>query len=286
MTLDLSVIIPCHNEAETLPAQLESLLSQAWDGSWEIVVVDNRSTDDTAAVAQRYAGGEVAVRVVTATERAGIAYARNAGVRATDSRSVAFCDGDDVVFDGWVAEIGRMLCDEPLVSGTVDSEILNEPWLASTRPSGSSDTLPRFGQIPFARGNNTAMHRSVWDELDGYDEDFDGLEDIEFSVRAAGGGYRPALAPAARVAYRYRSDLRATWRQGIYYGRGRPWIASMADRLGLDGPGRFEGLKSWAWLVAHAPSLRTRSGRHAWVFTFGVRWGVVLGAVKTRRVFF
>lgn len=286
MPRDLSVIIPCHNEATTLPAQLDSLQTQEWDGDWEIIVVDNRSTDDTAAVAERYADGPVPVRVVSATERAGIAYARNSGVRRTDARSIAFCDGDDVVFPGWTAAIGEALEREPLVTGTLDGERLNEPWLRRTRPMDSRDDLPRFGRVPFARGNNTAMHRALWEELDGYDEDFDGLEDIEFSVRAAGAGYRPALVPDARVAYRFRSGLRATWRQGLYYGRGRPHIAGEAERLGLEGPGRFDGLKSWAWLLAKLPTLATRAGRHAWVFTLAVRCGVARGAIRSRRVFF
>ena len=285
MSLDLSVIIPCHNEAETLPAQLDSLLQQEWDGSWDIIVVDNRSTDATAAIAARYAGGRVPVRVVSATARAGIAYARNSGVRETDARSVAFCDGDDVVFPGWTAAIGDALNAEPLVTGTLDGERLNDAWLAKTRPMGSRHSLPRFGQIPFARGNTTAMHRSLWEELEGYDEDFDGLEDIEFSVRAAGAGYAPALVPEARVAYRFRAGLRATWRQGVYYGRGRPWIAQQAQARGLPGPGRFDGLKSWAWLVTRIPTLTTRAGRHAWLFTLAVRCGVLRGAIKARRIF-
>ena len=286
MPLDLSVIIPCHNEAATLPAQLASLQAQEWDGEWEIIVVDNRSTDETAAVAERFAGGPVPVRVVTATERAGIAYARNSGVRRSDARAIAFCDGDDVVLPGWTAAIGGAIVDEPLVTGTLDGNRLNEPWLARTRPMESSDSLPRFGRIPFARGNNTAMHRSVWEQLGGYAEDFDGLEDIEFSVRAAGAGYAPVLVPDARVAYRFRSGLRATWRQGLYYGRGRPRIALQSDDYGLPGPGRFDGLRSWAWLATRVPTLVTRAGRHAWVFTLGVRCGVVRGAIRTRRVFF
>jgi len=286
MTLDLSVIIPCHNEEATLPAQLEALVAQEWDGNWEVIVVDNRSTDRTAEVARSYGSDAVPVRVVEATEKGGIAYARNSGVRETDARSVAFCDGDDVVFPGWTAAIGKALENQPLVTGTLDGEQLNEPWLAKTRPMGASERLPLFGQVPFARGNNAAMHRALWEELDGYDEAFDGLEDIEFSVRAAGAGYSPTLVPDARVAYRFRSGLRATWRQGIYYGRGRPWIAQNAASFGLTGPGRFDGLKSWAWLVVRSPTLVTRAGRHAWVFTLAVRWGVVLGAVKTRRLFF
>ena len=285
MMHDLAVIIPCHNESETLAEQLDALVEQRWGHSWEIVVVDNRSTDHTTQIAEGYADAAVPVRVVHAADRGGVAYARNAGVRASTARSVAFCDGDDVVYPGWVAAMGEALRDEPLVTGTLDGERLNARWLAKTRPMGAAEKLPTFGSLPFARGNNTAMHRSVWDALDGYDEDFIGLEDIEFSIRAAGRGYRPALVPNARIAYRFRSGLRATWRQGAFYGRGRAQLASQAHDLGLAGPGRFDGVKSWAWLVLRAPKVITKSGRYAWVFTLANRWGVLRGALESRRVF-
>jgi len=281
--LELSVIIPCHNEAATLAQQLDALVAQEWDGSWDIIVVDNRSTDRTADVAADYAGGPIDVRVVDAPERAGIAYARNSGVRVTDARSVAFCDGDDVVHPGWTKAMGDALRERALVSGTLDADSLNEPWLTETRPMGCKDGLPHFGQIPFARGATSGMHRSLWSTLDGYDEDFDGLEDIEFSIRAAGLGVSPALVSDARVAYRFRSCLRSTWHQGIYYGRGRPRMAAQAAALGLSGPTRYAGLRSWAWLVVKAPTLRTRAGRHAWVFTLANRWGSLRGAIRQRK---
>ena len=45
--VDLTVVIPAHNAAATLGRQLDALVAQEWSGSWEVVVVDNRSTDAT-----------------------------------------------------------------------------------------------------------------------------------------------------------------------------------------------------------------------------------------------
>lgn len=284
--VELSVIIPCHNEAETLPFQLESLLAQEWTGRWDIIVVDNGSTDDTASIAQAYAGGEIDLRVVNADQRSGVAYARNCGVHATTARLVAFCDGDDVVHPGWTEAIATALQDSSLVTGTLESGSLNEPWLAGARSMKSSERLPLFGAVPFARGNNTGMHRELWERLGGYDENFVGLEDVEFSIRAAGDGVEPALARDARVAYRFRSGLVSTWRQGIFYGRGRPSMAAQARALGLDGPTRFSGLRSWAWLLVKSPSLLSKSGRYAWIFTLASRVGALRGAVEARKAFF
>ena len=93
MSLDLSVIVPCHNEAATLPEQLDALTAERWDGSWEIVVVDNNSTDATATIAASYAEGPVPVRIVTANDGASVGYARNAGAATSTARSIAFCAG-------------------------------------------------------------------------------------------------------------------------------------------------------------------------------------------------
>lgn len=283
--LELAVIVPCHNEETTLGVQLDALTAQEWDGAWEIVIVDNNSTDDTVAVANSYAGGPIPLRVVSATEGRGVAYARNAGARSTDATSIAFCDGDDMVFPGWTAAIGTALRSDSLVVGTLEADHLNEPWLARSRPMGGADRLPTFGATPFARGNNCGMRRTVWEQLDGYREDFEGLEDIEFSLRANAAGFAITLAPGALVAYRFRPGLRAVWSQGFFYGRGRPALAVQAATLGLRPPPRFAGLKSWLWLVVRLPTVVTRRGRYAWVWTLANRCGVVRGALAQRRLF-
>src|SRR4051794_611750 len=89
--VELSVVIPAHNEERTIAAQLDALLAQEWDGSWEVVVVDNRSTDATAAVVQGYADRDDRVRLARAPERAGLNFARNAGIEASRGRSFALC---------------------------------------------------------------------------------------------------------------------------------------------------------------------------------------------------
>src|SRR4051812_4444089 len=66
--LSLSVILCVHNGAATMRGQLDALIDQQWDEPWEVVVVDNASTDDTVAVAESYRSAPVPVRVVAAGE--------------------------------------------------------------------------------------------------------------------------------------------------------------------------------------------------------------------------
>ena len=76
-------MIPAHDVGATLGAQLDALLAQEWAGTWEIVVVDNRSTDDTAGVARAATRPrDPRVRVVDAPDRAGLCHARAVGIAA------------------------------------------------------------------------------------------------------------------------------------------------------------------------------------------------------------
>lgn len=85
----VSVVIPCHNQAKFVAEAIASIRAQDWPIR-EIIVVDDGSTDDSAAVA-RAAGAQV----VSQNQR-GAAAARNTGVRHASGALIAFLDGDDV----------------------------------------------------------------------------------------------------------------------------------------------------------------------------------------------
>lgn len=275
--LQFAVIIPCHNVETTLAQQLDALTSQVWSGSWGIVVVDNNSTDRTREIAERYESR--GVRIVTANAGRGVAYARNAGVCVTRAETFAFCDGDDVVQAGWVTAMADALQDASIVSGPIETETLNPAWLARSRPTPTEYRLPTFGTLGFASGCNCGMTRKLFDALGGYDETFVGLEDIEFSLRAIADGDTIHFVPDALVAYRLRDDLGSVWRQGYFYGRGRPALKQRARALGLPAPSSLESWKSWAWLLLHVPGLRHRAGRYQWLWVLANRVGVLRGNI-------
>jgi GT2 family glycosyltransferase len=273
---EVDVIVPCHDVADTLALQLDALVAERAPIPWGIVVVDNRSSDGTAAVAARYA--DRGVRVVDAPDRAGVAHARNVGVRSSSAPRLLICDGDDIVWPGWVAAMADALDTSPVVGGRVEAESLNSAEIATSRPMGRPGELPRFGGVSFVPGGNCGIERSVFEHVGGFDEDFVGLEDIEFALRIAAVGVAPVAAPGAVIAYRLRSGWGELWRQGIAYGRGRPELIRRARASRLPAPSRFEGWRSWAWLVVRSPRLVTASGRRQWVWVFANRVGVLRGA--------
>lgn len=87
----VSVIIPCYNAAPHLAAAIESVLAQT-HAAHEIIVVDDGSTDDTAAIARRYVGRGV---TLLTEAHGGVAAARNHGILAATGDLIAFLDADD-----------------------------------------------------------------------------------------------------------------------------------------------------------------------------------------------
>lgn len=94
--MKLSVVIPAYNEEKYIGSCLESLIDKAGDSIYEIIVVDNASTDNTAAIARKFPG----VRVVKES-RKGLTRARQAGLMAAKGDLIAYIDADTHIKDNW-----------------------------------------------------------------------------------------------------------------------------------------------------------------------------------------
>lgn len=117
-----SIVIPVHNNASDLSACLESVRRQAFDRScYEVIVVDNNSTDDTRKVAASFG-----VMVLEEKDFQSSYAARNRGIRAARGEFVAFTDSDCVVDPRWLAEIDAEAAGKPGV-GCFAGEILSSP---------------------------------------------------------------------------------------------------------------------------------------------------------------
>jgi teichuronic acid biosynthesis glycosyltransferase TuaG len=91
----VSVIMPAYNAAGTLRESIDSILSQTC-ARWELIVVDDASTDGTAAVARAYADKDPRVRYFINERNVGAALARNRGINLAAGNYIAFLDSDDI----------------------------------------------------------------------------------------------------------------------------------------------------------------------------------------------
>ena len=98
MTTTVSIIIPTRNRAASLPRAIESVLAQTYT-DWELIVVNDQSTDETAEVIAAYRAKDRRIQGVIGN-REGSGLARNVGIRYSQGRYVAFLDDDDL----WLPE--------------------------------------------------------------------------------------------------------------------------------------------------------------------------------------
>jgi glycosyltransferase involved in cell wall biosynthesis len=101
---EVSVIVPTFNVGPYVAETLESILVQAGPVSFEVLVVDDRSTDDTWDAVNRIAARDARVRLMRNTGPQGAAAARNTGLQAARGEWVAFLDGDDL----WMSDNLRL----------------------------------------------------------------------------------------------------------------------------------------------------------------------------------
>ncbi len=270
----LTVAIPTHNAADTIVEQLQAVAA-ALDRldpatSSEIIVVDNRSSDDSVEVATQWAAAtDIPVRFVSASERPGEPHARNVGWRAANYSSIAYCDADDVVEPTWARALFETLQSSSYATGPIKTDRLNAHTYASVRGSVFARSFRLGRVVPMAHGCNMGFQRLVLEQLGGFDEDFLIGCDAEIAVRAFDAGIDLAWNDRAEIQYRLRAPWRPMYLQGRSYGRAR---ASLNERLRLIGLDTGDSVGAYArrclWIARSLlPSVVSpaRRAKLAWV---------------------
>lgn len=280
-----SAILCVRNGAETIAAQLEALAAQECPFEWELVVVDNGSTDDTLAIVEAWRDRIASLRVVPALERTGLAYARNVGASAAAGQVLAFCDADDVADPGWLAGLIAGAREADLVGGRLELELLNDPvtyrWRGMT--DDDLDNPHALGYLHYGMGANFAVRRAAYEAVGGCDEAFITCgDDIDLSWRIQRDGGSIVFRSDAVMHYRLRPGIRDAVRQRYRYGQ----VHGLLRRKFGDAvpPVRWEErwpvyrnllLRSW-YLLAD------RERRGVWLGAVGHLAGRISGALRYR----
>ena len=283
--IELSVVLPTFNGAETIGAQLDALLTQDAPVSWELVIVDNGSTDGTRAVVEQVMGRQERVRVVDAPDAHNLSYVRNVGAERARGRGLAFVDDDDVVAPGWLAAIASALQSHALVASRLEYGLLNDAGSRVGRGRFQTDHVEELFSLPILVGAGHGCRRDLWERLGGNDERFaETGEDFDFAMRAyRSTGVRPVLVEDAVYHYRLRTGLRQEFRQARRYGSSHALLyrshasGSMSARERLADAGR-----EWWWLLTRLPLLVRPERRTRWVTVLGRRVGRLAGSVRYR----
>jgi len=200
--MDVSVIIPTCNRATSVDALLQDLRDQRGDAMFEILVVDNRSVDDTAEVVRRRGHRDRRVRYLF-ENRPGASCARNAGIAAATAPILAFIDDDVRPRHDWVASIVSAFAEHPdadCIGGRVEPRWPCPPprWLTPAHwpplalqiDRGQSRYIDREHASPCLITANFACRAEVFRELGGFAPDYRRDEDREFNLRMWRAGKR------------------------------------------------------------------------------------------------
>lgn len=200
----ISVIIPTHNYARFLPMAIESVLAQTRPAD-EIIVVDDGSTDDTAAIVARYA--ERGVRYLY-KENGGVSAARNLGIRESRGSLIAFLDSDDEWLPGKLAlQVAHMDAHPTagLVTGSdweIDDAGARAPWLNRRPPVGAQMMYPAILiENNIGTPSLVMLRRRCLDRVGLFDEEVGLAQDWDLWIRLAK-EYPVGVVGAPLIRYR------------------------------------------------------------------------------------
>jgi glycosyltransferase involved in cell wall biosynthesis len=210
-----SVVIPTLNEGSLLAMTTNSILADSARDDFEILVVDDGSTDGSTAIYSRYPNPRV--RVVPGGGL-GVANARNLGAAQARGDYVVFLDGHCRICPDWLDGFERALAPPDVAVAGPAFTRLETPvprgcgmfWADYSLEPSWYEPLDNEGpyEVPLTTGACQAFRRRTFDALGRYEDGFTrwGFEDVEICLRAWLLGYRVAVNPEVTIAHYFRES--------------------------------------------------------------------------------
>ena len=215
----VSVIVPAFNAGQTLEPCLAALCAQSFpQQGYEIIVVDDGSRDNTAAIVERFP----AVRLIRGNHR-GAAAARNRGVREARGELLLFTDADCEPISQWIETLCAAFADPRVVGAKGTYRTRQRSLVARFVQLEYEEKYARMRRaktIDFIDTYSAAYRRDVFLANNGFDESFPtaSAEDQEFSFRLAEQGHVMVFIPNAVVYHRHVATLAAYARRKFRFG--------------------------------------------------------------------
>ena len=283
----VSVVVCAYNAASTLEDTLDGLTTLDYP-DYEVIVVNDGSTDETEAIACRYD-----VQVVSTANR-GLSAARNTGLDKSAGEIIAYIDADARPDRHWLQYLAGAFQDGdydavggPNISPAGDGAIAE---CVSNAPGNPTHVMLSDRVAEHIPGCNMAFRREILTALGGFDPRFRVAgDDVDLCWRIQDAGGKLGFSPAAVVWHHRRNSIRAFWRQQVGYGAAegqleQKWPArhnnagytSWSGRI--YGPGRVRAPRRRAliyqgpWGTAPFQSLYDRAPHSVWVLSALPEW--------------
>ncbi|WP_016952273.1 glycosyltransferase family 2 protein [Anabaena sp. PCC 7108] len=252
--LQISAIICTHNRDTYLGAAIDSLLAQDFTTNFEIVVVDNGSSDRTREVVEQRAADTRLKYIFEPT--LGLSVARNTGAKATSADIIAYLDDDAVASPQWLQVLSSAYENNPniaIAGGKVTliwpANIEPPKWISPGLAAnlGAYDLgdsivyIQQPGSTP--RGLNYSIRRSFLEDIGGFDPQLGRVgknllsnEELQMTEFALQGGWQVAYLPQALVAHNVAPErLKPSWflNRGWWQGISECYREQLAGKAGI-----------------------------------------------------
>jgi O-antigen biosynthesis protein len=213
----VSVVVCSYNGERTIRRTCEALSALEYP-DYEVIVVDDGSTDSTAAIAAEYGV------CVISTQNQGLSSARNTGWRAATGNIVAYTDDDAFPDRDWLRYLVARFCDGDYAAvggpNIAPSDAGIPAWCVDQAPGNPTHVLLSDREAEHIPGCNCAVRRDVLEVLDGFDPRFRVAgDDVDLCWRIRDRGLTIGFSAGAMVWHQRRDSIRAYWRQQRGYGR-------------------------------------------------------------------
>jgi len=193
----VTVVTPAYNVAKYIGEAVDSVLGQTFT-DFEYIVVDDGSTDNSVAVVRVHAGADPRIRLVPGEHR-GVSAARNVGIRESKARYIAFLDGDDrwhpdflerqiSLIESLPPDVGAVFCRSRMVLEN------GRPVFFQLQRSGRYDFDDFLvGANPARNGSTLLLRTSCFEDVGGFEENTNHVEDVEMWLRIAHRSRTPVM---------------------------------------------------------------------------------------------
>lgn len=207
----VSIVIPAFNEGKFISACLDSLTKQSYSQMFEVIVVDNASTDTTTDVVKAFAK-TLNIKIVHESKK-GRGAARASGFAKAEGETILSTDADTHVPENWIESLTRYLDDKNCVAVTGTCEIVDSSWFTNAAFNLFQPLAMRLYRIftghYWLSGFNFGIKKDIYLKTGGFNPKLNSQEDIELSFKVSKLGnikFFPHM-PVTVSGRRYKSGL-------------------------------------------------------------------------------
>ena len=221
-----SIIIPAYNAEQTIGECLLGATNQKWAGDYEVIVVNDGSTDQTASIASTFPE----VRVIT-VPNGGASRATNIGIQKARYDTVISLDADAVLAEDWLEKIMPTFNDQSVAAVGGYALTGNKSVIGKLM---GYDVELRLDRMPVCTDHlytmNTAYRHQALVDIGGFDEGMKIAYDVDISRRLKATGGNLILKKDAKCTHYWRDDFKGYLKQQYNYAYYRLEIASKFKR--------------------------------------------------------